>query len=47
MDAAAAKLASYVEANAGAEFPLDIGQDYTQEQGGDSIENKIFCRILA
>ena len=40
VDAAAAKLASHLEASAGAaEYPLDIGEDYTQEQGGggDSV----------
>ena len=39
MDAAAAKLASYVEANAagGSEFPLDIGEDYTQEQRTEMV----------
>ena len=41
MDAAAAKLASYVEDNAGAEYPLDIGEDFSQEQGGDSTEKKM------
>ena len=40
VDAAAAKLASYVEDNAGAEYPLDIGEDFSQEQGGDSTEKK-------
>ena len=34
VDAAAAKLSSHLEATAGAaEYPLDIGEDYTQEQG--------------
>ena len=38
MDAAAAKLSSYVEANGGGtEFPLDIGEDYTQEQRTEMV----------